>query len=226
MSPGLQHATANRAGRALAAVVLGLAFAAMPTSSAAAATWHNYSVAYETSHGSHYSGVYESRIDVQPAYIDQESFQSMWILITGKGWVELGTAHWPNVSQDAWYWGYAGSDGTWHQIGYQRITNGTRHAFQIVRPSTYVWDYYVDGVRKASLGTGTSWTSSLLETGLESYSANLRIGPYASSQLQMTLDYGSWINWDGEDSKGVGSSMCGSWSGATMWFAGQNVGNC
>jgi len=225
-----------------AAVLIGSQLLA--PSPVAAASFHQYSHAWDTGAGS-YSGLSVYRVDQAISGIPSDGcggpiqgspvYQTQWLwLVSGSaiGNVELGTGHQCNDTLRYWYWGYtAASTGVFYLLGYRSgITEGASHYFQIeadrASDGHYYWNYIVSGtVFDDSL---LSSQGSHVDTGLESYASGAVVPGYSHGLLEYKLNNGTtWTYWSGQDGSQVnGPTMCGHWSGATTWYAGENVSSC
>jgi len=153
-------------------------------------------------------------------------YQTQW-LITGTGWIEIGTGHQCNDTNRYWFWGYGNPN--WTLIDSQAITGTQKHKFRLERSDTTTWRFFVD---VTALAGTLSWstTGTRVEAGLESYAAN---GQTLNSGNPGTQNYelmayktaaNAWAYWAGQDyTVGPDSPLCGDWVISTTWRSGANV---
>jgi len=229
-----------RIGRAAGAVMLLvppllLLFASSPSTSPLA-TWHNYSIAIESTSGS-FTGVASTRQDVpvgsQPStgcdatyFSGNPVYQTQWVDdADGANWLELGTGHQCADTKRYWYWGYA-LGGVWYPLGEQAgVVNGDTHTFRISEAfngtaTVVLWQ--VDGTTKASISSSATYVR--VDAGLESYAPPpAYVNSFTVSGLGAQRNGGSFVSWSGEDSSSVTvSGMCGKWISPTAWSAAES----
>jgi hypothetical protein len=200
-----------------------------------AAPFHSYSTGYETTGGSHFTGVGGTRLDeaisglpddfasCDTLFAGYPVYQTEWVGLTsdGKNWHELGTAHQCGDRFRAWYAGY-GNNGAWYPIWtHFTPTNGVSHVFRIYKSASTTTQFWIDGVNKVSLTT--SATGTYVHVGLESYASGATAPAFNISSLGYQKDTGAVTPFSGQDSKTVNANMCGKWVSATTWRAGENV---
>jgi hypothetical protein len=216
-------------------VVIGMMSGLLSSTSASAAGFHQYSVAYETT-GTGFTGVQSTHLT--RAVVGQETtgcaspymgapvYETTWLLITSDGanFDEFGVGHQCGDNYRYYYWGY-GLNNVWYSLGIQQgAVNGSNHTYQISRSfnGTNYYDYWqLDGTTKASLQSFQR--GAYVSAGLESYSSPATVASYTSNTLKYQQFEGAFLSWAGRDTQGVGSSMCGSWASATSWTSGEHV---
>jgi hypothetical protein len=188
------------------------------TAPSEAAGFHAYSIAQELSAAGQYTGVRNTREDVSITTTDFV-FQTMWVIISGGGWEELGTEHQTNGAR-SWYWGWGGVSGAWYELGRRSGRPTGTHTFSLYRTGGSTWHYLIDSTQ---MGTDT-WTAAgaRLDIGLESYDAGAIVNKYTHRSISRTINEGAWTLWTGFDGKSVNTGMCGGWDYSYQWRASEN----
>jgi hypothetical protein len=174
----------------------------------------------EHSAGAAYTGVKNTREDVSmsvPAYV---VYQTEWVLMSGGGWEELGTANNPNGVR-YWYWGWgAPTTGNWYELGKKSVGTGTR-TFSINRTAGHTWHYVVDGIE---YGTDSFYAiGGAVHVGAESYETTAAFSKYTHRSISRSINEGGWTLWTGFDGDTVDAPpMCGGWDYSYQWRAAEN----
>lgn len=223
----------RRARRGLTAffiVLLALWQTAAPVGAAVSGP---YSVAYETSQSTGYTGLSVTRVDYNYSLPAQSGctnavYQTGWVFINASAtaWVEQGTYDCPNGT-DGYFHGFSTSNNfQWLADRPGWPTQGASHTFQIKRTGipNYTWQYFVDG---GSVPATVNWPVQgvYVSAGLESYIDTVLPAQYWSGlqSANVNVNSGAWVSWSGQDTQsiGPGPNMCGSWASATSWRAGE-----
>lgn len=197
-----------------------------------AASFHKYSIAYESSASGTYTAVKVTRTNPFFSISSGSScttpltspvvYQTEWVIMTADAtnWVEIGTDHGCNGNQ--WvYWGYA-VNGAWTLRGTLSVAASTNnHTYSIYRTGGNSWKFYYDNLLVDTI----TWTKIgyQVSAGLESYDQGAVAALHSYTSLATEINQGPWQLWDGQDGSGVGyPEMCGAWTNAHEWGASEN----
>jgi len=95
-------------------------------------------------------------------------FQPMWVIDPTGNWVEEGSSHNCQDTNDYWYWGYGTAAGQFVWVGTRSLgSSGGSHRFFIYRDTSATWSVNVDATQVGSF----MWNffGSEVQVGLESY---------------------------------------------------------
>lgn len=210
--------------RSVLIATVSLLIAVSTSSPANAQTFHAYSVAYESSAGTGYSGVHVFRQDIDLSAANPCIYQTQWVMNSNAtDWVELGTgwgsACFTGIGNGYWYFGW-GAAGSFYLVSTRKANPGQTHSFPLYRSGgTYVG--YVDSTEIGRVDWA-NWFDNV-SAGLESYMGGAIVTAHNYDSLQYSYLAGAWQWWAGEDASRVDSQMCGRWVSATLWYGGQNV---
>lgn len=224
--------TPKRIPRLLLVAALTILFT--PSHLAHAQNIHRYSIGVEWT-ADDYVGVRQYRLDRVPGGIPETGctrpysgspvYQTQWVQDpNGANWVEIGTGHQCNSTFRYHFYGY-GWNSTFYSLGWTQIWSDSYHTFDVHRrhgTTDYFW--LIDGNIRTSLAWATSFER--VAAGLESYADNANVYKYTGMNLEhRRYWWDSWFPWAGYDSNSVEYPLCGTWSSATDWVAGQYA-NC
>jgi len=220
------------------AAAAGAGMALVSAAPAGAQTFHEYSVAAESSAGA-YAGLAVTRSENvaigfpanyggcgQPAYQVAGSnpvYSTQWALLPNSGWVEIGTDHHCSNGTRAWYWG-SGYAGVWYPAGWLPISGYTTHQFLLQQAGGNNWVAYVDSTYMGTINAFQSSAASYVQAGLESYSNGAFVGAHDYSNMQYLT--GGWTAWSGYDAWLTMSQVVGGWVSQQQWRACQNQWPC
>jgi hypothetical protein len=213
-------------------VIMALVLAALtmdasvaPRAHAQAATFHNYSVAYETT-SRPYTGTQTRRGDGVYAHSASDVYQPLWLSMNAAGteWLEVGTGH-PASGPRYWYF-FVRQGGVNRWIGRRYFTTTGLRTVRIERVAGSTrWRASIEGQRFfLDHDWGSFATGVWLSTGLESYDAAAVARAITNSPMHYEVsETNVWYRWDGQDSEDIDARMCGRWVSDYQWRYGENT---
>jgi len=182
---------------------------------------HCYSVAYELSHGTGYTGAKMTHHVLNLNHYGAPAFQPLWLGFANGDWVETGTSYENGLERNyIWVCEDNFCDYVWRLSAPLGAT-----VYKIDQQATnpFKYDIYVAGTLRATV-TMASGHGTWVGTGLETYAMNLVFPTFASYNLRYQLWGGAFQDWSGKDHQLVNvDPMCGLWASATSWWAGENT---
>lgn len=189
-----------------------------PIGAPAAAAFHQYSIARESSLG-HYIG---GRADIRRIHYAGAScvYEPIWLRWSG-GWIEFGVAHGCSKGH-MWLYNYISCDG-WNGFKktQQVAADGSQHSMIIQRAGNG-YDLLLDH-RLWYHAQSRCLSPTYMDTGIESYDGGLSIPAHTANNLRYGDTAGNWHYWSGRDKSSVDSRMCGRWMNSSTWRGGENT---